>query len=129
MFRTLVLTRQSGRELKQLVHPNSVAPVRIGGRPIPERIADAVLAFIFLYFMAVALLLFAMLLTGIGFSPAFRVIVACINNTAYGLPGRAAWSLHGLSTPQIWICTIAMLLGRLEIFSVIVLFTRTYWRK
>ncbi|EQD34774.1 Trk system potassium uptake protein TrkH, partial [mine drainage metagenome] len=54
---------------------------------------------------------------------------ACINNTAYGLPGQAAWTLHGLGTAQIWICTTAMLLGRLEIFSVIVLFTRTFWRK
>ena len=129
MFRTLVLVRQAERELKLLVHPSGVASVRVGGRPIPERIAGAVLAFIFLYFMAIALLVFAMLLTGLGFSPAFRVIVACINNTAYGLPGQAAWTLHGLGTAQIWICTTAMLLGRLEIFSVIVLFTRAFWRK
>ncbi len=129
MFRTLMLARQTERELKLLVHPSAVAPVRVGRRPIPARVADALLAFIFLYFMAVALLVFAMLLTGMGFDSAFRVVVASINNTAYGLPGHAQWNLHALTTPQIWICTSAMLLGRLEIFGVIVLFTRTFWRK
>ena len=129
MFRTLVLVRQASRELKMLVHPSAVAPVRIGGRPIPERAADAVLAFIFLYFMAVALLLFAMLLTGMDFDSAFRIVVASINNTACGLPGQGGWNLHALNCAQIWICTVAMLFGRLEIFSLIVLFTRTFWRK
>jgi len=129
MFRTLVLARQAGRELKLLVHPNAMAPVRVGGRPVPERAADAVLAFIFLYFMTVSLLTFAMLLTGMSFDWAFRVVVASINNTAFGLPGQGVWNLNALSTAQIWICTAAMLLGRLEIFSVIVLFTRTFWRK
>lgn len=129
MFRTLVLARQAGRELKLLVHPSAMAPLRVGGRPVPERAADAVLAFIFLYFMTVSLLTFAMLLTGMSFDYAFRVVVASINNTAFGLPGQTAWNLHSLSPLQTWICSAAMLLGRLEIFSVIVLFTRTYWRK
>ena len=129
MFRTLVLARQAGRELKLLVHPSAMAPVRVGGRPVPERAADAVLAFIFLYFMTVSLLTFAMLLTGMSFGWAFRVVVASINNTAYGLPGHGVWNLHALTPIQTWICTAAMLLGRLEIFSVIVLFTRTFWRK
>jgi trk/ktr system potassium uptake protein len=129
MFRTLVLARQAGRELKLLVHPSAMAPVRVGGRPVPERAADAVLAFIFLYFMMVSLLTFAMLLTGMSFDWAFRIVVASINNTAFGLPGQSAWNLHALTAVQTWICTAAMLLGRLEIFSVIVLFTRTYWRK
>ena len=129
MFRTLVLARQAGRELKLLVHPNAMAPVRVGGRPVPERAADAVLAFVFLYFMTVSVLTFAMLLTGMDFGNSFRVVVATINNTAYGLPGHGVWNLHALTAPQTWICTAAMLLGRLEIFSVIVLFTRTFWRK
>jgi trk system potassium uptake protein TrkH len=129
MFRTLVLARQAGRELKLLVHPSAMAPVRVGGRPVPERAANAVLAFIFLYFMTVSLLTFAMLLTGMTFDWAFRVVVASINNTAFGLPGQGAWNLHSLTPVQTWICTAAMLLGRLEIFSVIVLFTRTFWRK
>jgi len=130
MFRTLLLTRQAGREMKLLIHPAAMAPVRIGGRPVPDSVGHAVLAFIFLYFMTVALLTFAMLLTGFDFDDSFSVVVASINNTAHGLgaPG-AVHNLHALTPLQIWICTAAMLLGRLEIFSVIVLFRPAYWRK
>jgi trk system potassium uptake protein TrkH len=130
MFRTLLLARQAGREMKLLIHPSAMAPVRIGGRPVPDGVGHAVLAFIFLYFMTVALLTFAMLLTGLDYDDSFSVIVASINNTAHGFgPPGAVHNLHGLSQLQIWICTVAMLLGRLEIFSVIVLFRPAYWRK
>jgi trk system potassium uptake protein len=130
MFRTLLLARQASRELKLLVHPSAMASVRIGGRVIPDRVADAVLGFIFLYFMTVALLTFALLLSGLDFDSSFSAIVAGINNTAHGLgtvgPVR---NYHSLTPFQTWVCTVAMLLGRLEIFSVIVLFTPAFWRK
>ena len=130
MFRTLLLARQTGQELKLLIHPAAMAPVRIGGRVIPDGVGHAVLAFIFLYFMTVALLTFAMLLTGFDFDSSFSAIVASINNTAHGFgPPGAVHNFHALSALQIWICTAAMLLGRLEIFSVIVLFRPAYWRK
>ena len=130
MFRTLLLTRQAGRELKLLVHPAAMAPVRIGGRAIPDSVGHAVLAFIFLYFMTVVFFTFAMLLTGLDFDSALSASVASINNTAHGFgaPGEVH-NFHALTAPQTWLCTAAMLLGRLEIFSVIVLFTPAYWRK
>ena len=130
MFRALLLARQAGREMKLLIHPAAMAPVRIGGRTVPDSVGHAVLAFIFLYFMTVALLTFAMLLTGLNFDDSFSVVVASINNTAHGFgaPG-AVHNLHGLRPFQQWICATAMLLGRLEIFSVIVLFRPAYWRK
>jgi trk system potassium uptake protein TrkH len=130
MFRTLLLSRQAGRELKLLVHPSAVAPVRIGGRPIPERVGNSVLAFIFLYFMTAAALTFALLATGLDFESSFGAVIASINNTGPGLgivgPGK---TYQGLSELQTWICIAAMLLGRLEIFSVLVLFTPAFWRK
>ncbi len=130
MFRTLLLSKQAGHELKLLVHPNAVAPVRVGGRPIPDRVASAVLGFIFLYFMTAALLTFALLLTGLDLQTSVGAVVASINNTAHGLPSDGPVSnFHALTGPQTWICTAAMLLGRLEIFSVIVLFTPAFWRK
>ena len=130
MFRTLLLAHQAGREMKLLIHPAAMAPLRIGGRPIPEGVGSAVLAFIFVYFMTVALLTFALLLTGMDFDDSFSAVVASINNTAHGFgaPG-AVHNFHALGTVQIWICTAAMLLGRLEVFSVIVLFRPAYWRK
>jgi len=130
MFRTLLLVRQSGREMKLLIHPAALVPVRIGGRAVPDAVGHAVLAFIFLYFATVALLTFALLLTGLDFDTAFATVVASINNTAHGIgaPG-AVHNLHSLSALQTWICTAAMLLGRLEIFSIAVLLRPAYWRK
>ena len=130
MFRALLLARQTGRELKLLIHPSAMAPVRIGGRAIPDTVGHAVLAFIFLYLVTVGVLTFAMLLTSMDFDSAFSVVVASINNTAHGFgaPG-AVHNLHGLSALQIGICTAAMLLGRLEIFSIVVLMRPAYWRK
>jgi trk system potassium uptake protein TrkH len=130
MFRALLLAKQAGHELKLLVHPSAVAPVRVGGRPIPDRVASAVLGFIFLYFMTAALLTFALLLTGLDLAPSVGAVIASINNTAHGLRSDGpASNLHALTVAQTWICTGAMLLGRLEIFSVIVLFTPAFWRK
>lgn len=130
MFRTLLLSRQAGRELKLLVHPSAVWPVRIGGRAIPDRVTDSVLAFIFLYFMTVVSLTFAMLLTGLNFESSFSAIVASINNTGPGLEAVGpVRNYQNLTDVQTWICTAAMLVGRLEIFSVLVLFTRAFWRK
>ena len=130
MFRTLLLWRQSGRELKLLVHPNAVAPVRIGGKAIPDRVADSVLAFIFLYFMVVAALTFALLGTGLDFETSLTAVVASVNNAGPGLGSVGPVDNYkGLTDVQTWVCTIAMLLGRLEIFSVLVLFTPAFWRK
>ncbi len=85
MFRTLLLSRHAGRELKLLVHPSAVAPVRLGGRLIPDRVSDSVLAFLFLYFMTTVVLTFALLASGLDFVSSFGAIVATINNTGPGL--------------------------------------------
>ena len=130
MFRTLLLARQAGRELKLLVHPNAMWPVRIGGKPIPDSIGDSVLAFIFLYFMTVVSLTFALLLSGLTFDSAFSAIVASVNNAGPGLEAVGpVRNYQSLTDIQTWICTVAMLIGRLEIFSVLVLFTPAFWRK
>ncbi len=130
MFRTLLLARQAQREMKQLVHPSAVIPIRIGGQVVPERIAASVLAFIFLYFQTIAVLTFLMLLTGLPLVPAFTSVVASVNNLgpAIGITGPSG-TYQVLSDAQTWICTVGMILGRLEIFSVLVLFTAAFWRK
>jgi trk system potassium uptake protein TrkH len=130
MFRTLLLARQALREMKQLVHPSAVIPVRIAGQVIPERIAASVLAFIFLYFQTVAVLSFLMLLTGLDLVTAFSSVVASVNNLGPALgPTGAAGNYAVLSDVQTWICIVAMILGRLEIFGVLVLFTAAFWQK
>jgi trk system potassium uptake protein TrkH len=116
--------------MKLLVHPSAVIPVRIGGQVIPDRIAYSVLAFIFLYFQTIAALTFLLLLSGMEFVPAMTSIVASVNNMGPGLgPTGPAGNFQGLTDFQTWVCTLAMLLGRLEVFSLLILFTAAFWRK
>jgi trk system potassium uptake protein TrkH len=130
MFRTLVLFRQAARELLLLVHPQAVRPVKIGGLVVQNQIVFAVLAFVVLYFGAVVVLTFALLASGLDFVSAFSAIIATINNAGPGLGVVGpAGNYQGLTDFQTWVCALAMLLGRLEIFSVLVLFTPSYWRK
>jgi trk system potassium uptake protein TrkH len=130
MFRTLLLVRQARRELKLLVHPSAVLPIRIGGQAIPDRVVYSVLAFIFLYFGVVLVLTFAQLATGLDLVSSFSAVIASINNMGPGLGAVGpSTNYSALSDSQTWICTVAMLVGRLEIFSVLVLFTAHFWRK
>jgi trk system potassium uptake protein len=130
MFRTLLLVRQARRELKLLVHPSAVIPVRIGGNAIPERVVNSVLAFIFLYFGTILVLTFALLATGLDLVSSFSAVVGSINNLGPGLGAVGpSTNFSALTDAQTWICTAAMLIGRLEIFSVLVLFTAHFWRK
>ncbi len=130
MVRTLVLFKQAGREFLKLLHPAAVNPMKIGGSVVPNNIVFAVLGFIFLYFMTVATLTFALLISGLDFISAFSAVIACINNAGPGLGVVGPASNFGvLGDFQIWICTIAMLVGRLEIFTVLILFTPHFWRR
>jgi trk system potassium uptake protein TrkH len=130
MFRTLLLVRQARRELKLLVHPSAVIPIRIAGIPIPDRVVYSVLAFIFLYFGVILVFTFAMLATGLDMITAFSAVVASINNLGPGMAGVGpAVNFEPLTHLQTWICSVAMIIGRLEIFSVLVLLTATFWRR
>jgi trk system potassium uptake protein TrkH len=130
MFRTLMLAKQSQRELMLVLHPQAIVPLKISGHPVPDRVAQSVLAFIFLYFSAVAALTFALLASGLDFTSAISAIIACINNAGPGLDVVGpATTYAGLTDFQKWMCTLAMFLGRLELLTFLVLFTRSYWRK
>jgi trk system potassium uptake protein len=130
MIRTLVLAKQANRELNQLVHPNMVRPLKVGGIVIANRVVFAVLAFVFLYFMSIVTLIFVQLASGLDFMTSLSAIIACINNAGPGLGLVGPGSNYGvLSDFQTWVCSAAMLLGRLEVFTLLVLFTPTLWRK
>ncbi|HET9694771.1 MAG TPA: potassium transporter TrkG [Steroidobacteraceae bacterium] len=130
MFRTLVLFRQAVREMWLLVHPQAVTPVKIRHQVVANHVVFAVLAFVVLYFGTVVTLTFLLLASGMDFISAFTAIIATINNAGPGLGvvGPAS-NYQGLNDFQTWVCSLAMLLGRLEIFSVLVLLTPTFWRK
>ena len=130
MFRTLVLIKQSFREMFTLVHPQAVAPLKINGQVVPNRVVYSVLAFIFLYFMTIVTLTFALLASGLDLETSLTAIIASVNNAGPGLHLVGPTSTFvSLTDFQTWMCTAAMFLGRIEIFTVVVLFTPTFWRK
>ncbi|MDE2304233.1 MAG: TrkH family potassium uptake protein [Gammaproteobacteria bacterium] len=130
MIRTLILAKQANRELDHLVHPNLVRPLKVGGVVIANRVVFAVLGFVFLYFMSAVTLIFVELASGLDFTTSLSAILACINNAGPGLGLVGPDSNYSvLGDFQTWVCSIAMLLGRLEVFTLLVLFTPTLWRK
>ncbi|MEO6975083.1 MAG: potassium transporter TrkG [Gallionella sp.] len=130
MVRTLVLVKQAGREFLRLLHPTAINPMKIGGQVVANNIVFAVLGFIFLYFMTVVTLTFVLLISGMDFISAFTAVLASINNCGPGLGTVGpANNYSGLTDFQTWVCTTAMLVGRLEIFTVLILFTPQFWRR
>jgi trk system potassium uptake protein TrkH len=128
--RALVLFKFSLREVVLLLHPHAVRTVKINKRSIPDRTALTILAFISVYFITVVLFTFLMMATGLDFMSAFTAVIACITNAGPGLGEVGPASNYALLTDsQKWFCTMVMLLGRLEIFTVLVLLTPAYWKK
>lgn len=129
MVRTLALAKQARRELSRLLHPNMVNPVKIGSAALPGNIIIAVLGFIFLYFMSIVTATFVLILSGLDFMTAFTGVIACINNAGPGLNQVGpATNYAVLSDFQSWVLVFVMLLGRLEVLSLLVLFTPDFWR-
>ena len=130
MARALVLAKFSLREVSLLLHPNAVRTVKLNRRSISDRTAMAVMAFIFVYFMTVVIFTLGLLASGMDFITALSATIACITNAGPGLgvvgPADNYAALSGL---QKWMCAAVMLLGRLEIFTVFILFTPDYWKK
>lgn len=130
MVRTMILFKQAGREFIKLLHPSAINPMKVGGSVVPNNIVFAVLGFIFLYFMTVATLVFVLLISGVDFVTAFSAIIACINNAGPGLNAVGPAANYSVLTDfQTWVCTLAMLIGRLEIFTFLILFTPRFWQR
>jgi trk system potassium uptake protein TrkH len=130
MIRAIILYKQVYRELLRAMHPNVVWPVRIGGNPVPHNILFAVLAFSFMYMTSIATLTLLLSLSGLDIVTAFSAVVASINNTGPGLNQVGPATTYEVLTDfQTWVCTFAMLLGRLEIFTLLVVLTPAFWRR
>lgn len=130
MIRGLILLKQARREMNRILHPRSVNPVIIGEQLIENKVIFAILAFMLVYGAALVWLTFLLLLSGLDVISAFSAIVACLNNTGPGLNQVGPATTYAvLNDFETWVCTFAMLIGRLELFSVLVLFTPAFWRK
>jgi len=130
MLRAALLFHQVGRELKKLLHPHAEVHTKIGTQVVPNKITYAVLAFFFIYIASVFVLSLVLVLSGLDEITAFTAIVATINNTGPGLGAVGPASTYGVLTDfQAWVCSFAMLLGRLELFTLLVVLTPAFWRK
>jgi trk system potassium uptake protein TrkH len=128
IVRWLLILKQGQREVNQLVHPSAELPVKLGRKPMDMRVIDAVWGFFAVYVIAFGILMIALLATGEDQVTAFSAIAACMTNTGTGL-GEVARNFTSLTDGGKWICVLAMLLGRLEVFPLLVLISPTFWRR
>ena len=130
MIRMLLLLKQSNREMVRIVHPNVVNPVILGGQAISDQVMQSVIAFMMVYGASLVGLTMVLLFSGLDVVTAFTAVIACVNNIGPGLGDVGpAVNYSGLTSFQTWVCSFAMLLGRLELLSLLVLFTPAFWRK
>jgi len=130
MMRALLLYKQVFRELLRAMHPNAVYNVGIGGQVASQQILFAVMSFAFMYMVSVVSMTLLLSFTGLDIISAFTAVTASINNTGPGLGVVGPSTTYAvLDDFQTWICTFAMLLGRLEIFTLLVVLTPAFWRK
>jgi len=127
VMRFQLMYKQGRKEIVRLVHPNAVLSIKLGGHVISEKIIATVTAFFSMYMFCYALTAFALSAVGLDFVTAFSAAAARLNNLGPGLAGVAE-NYANINDAAKWILAFAMLLGRLELFTLIVLFTGTFWR-
>jgi trk system potassium uptake protein TrkH len=129
LIRSLLLMKQAQRELVRIVHPRAVVPVTLGGQVVPQQVLISVIAYMLAYGAVTIGASLVLLFTGLDLVTATTAVIACINNTGPGL-GQVGPSgnYQGLTDLQTWVCSATMLLGRLELLSLLVLFTPQFWR-
>ena len=128
IIRVLLLFKQGFREIKRLVHPTGVFLIKLGKTSVSDRVVQAVWGFFATYVMLFLILMILLMANGIDQITAFSAVAACLNNLGPGL-GDVAVNYSGLNDFTKYILSFAMLLGRLEIFTLLVLFTPYFWRK
>jgi trk system potassium uptake protein len=130
MIRAIILYRQVYREFNRLAHPSAVLPLKIAGQVVPNQIIFAVLAFFFVWIATLVTMTLILGWSGLDAMTAFSAAVATLSNIGPGLDqvGPAA-NYAGLTDLQKWICASGMLLGRLELFTFLIVLTPTFWRK
>lgn len=128
VIRIILILKQGMREVMRLIHPNAVISVKVGKVSVPDGIAQAVWGFFSVYVMLFFLMLVGVMATGVDQVTAWSTVASSLNNLGPAL-GEASSHYGDLPTMAKWILVVAMLLGRLEIFTVLVLFTPAFWRR
>ncbi|HEB57890.1 MAG TPA: potassium transporter [Gammaproteobacteria bacterium] len=128
VIRFIIMLKQSPRLILQLIHPVLVRPLKLGNRVVPVRVVEAVWGYFSLYVATFVVIMLALMATGLDQVTAFSAVASSMNNLGPGL-GEVAANFQGISDTAKWLLALAMLMGRLEIFTVLVLLTPAFWRK
>jgi trk system potassium uptake protein TrkH len=130
MIRAQLLYIQIYREFIKLLHPSAVNPAKLDGLVIENKVIFAVLAFLFIYIASLVSLTLILLASGLDAVTAFSAALANLNNLGPGLNQVGPATTYASFTNfQTWVCTFAMLLGRLELFTLLIIFTPAFWRR
>ena len=128
VIRFLLLFKQGMREITRLVHPNAQIPVKVGNKAMPERVVEAVWGFFATYVGCFTIMMLVLLATGLDQVTAFSAVAACLNNLGPGL-GEVGLHYGDINNTAKWVLCLAMILGRLEIFTLLVLLSPAFWRR
>ncbi|UZK02401.1 TrkH family potassium uptake protein [Venatoribacter cucullus] len=127
VIRVLLIYKQGVREIHRLIHPNAIMPVKLGKRAVPDRVLTGVWGFFSVYIVTFMVMMLALMATGMDQVTAFSAVGSCLNNLGPGL-GDVAAHYGNISDTAKWLLALTMLLGRLEIFTLLVLLSPTFWR-
>ena len=127
VVRITLLYLQGLRELNKLVHPKAIFSIKLGNKALPDRVVEAVWGFFSAYAAVFVICMLLLLAGGMDDITAFTAVAACMNNLGPGL-GEVAANYSSISDFSKWVLVIAMLFGRLEIFTLLVLFTPAFWK-
>ena len=127
VVRVFLLYLQGIRELNRLVHPRAIYSIKLGRKALPDKVIEAVWGFFSAYALVFVIIMLMLMGTGLDNITAFSATAACLNNLGPGL-GDVAAHYGDITDGAKWILTLAMVFGRLEIFTLLVLFTPTFWR-
>lgn len=128
VVRFILLLRQGMREILRLIHPNAQISIKVGGKTMSPRVVESVWGFFAAYVASFSIMLLILLMTGLDQVTAFSAVAACMNNLGPGL-GEVGANYSSISDTAKWVLSFAMLLGRLEIFTLLVLLTPEFWRR
>lgn len=127
VVRAILLQKQAAREIKLLIHPKAVLPIKMGDHVLPDRVIQSIWGFMGIFVAFFVVLMILLMASGLDYLTAFGSAAVCLSNAGAGI-GGVAKNFDQINDAAKWILIFTMLAGRLEIFSLLVLFSPTFWR-
>ncbi len=128
VIRVILLFKQGIREISRLIHPSAQIPIKVGGKAMPENVSNAIWGFFALYVASFSFMMLLLMASGLDQVTSFSALAASLNNLGPGL-GDVGANYQGINDFSKWVLCFAMLLGRLEIFTLLVILTPAFWRR